>query len=61
MKTYILPFTEVNRGWYEIEANTLEEAKAIVSKGEFTENHEANYKDGFTEWDQKEITEKGEK
>jgi hypothetical protein len=52
---YVLPFTEVNRGWYEIEADSLEEAKAIAVDGSFTEDHEPFYKDGHTEWDPEEI------
>jgi hypothetical protein len=51
MPKYTLPFTEIQRGWYEIEANSLEEAKQIVIAGDFTENTEPNYKDGITEWD----------
>jgi hypothetical protein len=54
---YTLPFTETNRGWYEIEADSLEEAKAIVIKGDFTEDHDPNYKDGYTEWDENELQE----
>ena len=57
MPIYDLPFTEVNRGWYEIEADSLDEAKAIVAVGDFTEDHEPNYKDGYTSWDENEITE----
>jgi hypothetical protein len=56
-KTYLLPFVEVNRGWYEIEADSLEEAKAIVIKGDFTEDTEPNYKDGTVEWDENELQE----
>jgi hypothetical protein len=57
MPKYILPFTEVQRGWYEIEASTIEEARAIVVLGDFTENHDPFYKDGVTEWDENELTE----
>ena len=57
MAMYVLPFTEVNRGWYEIEADSLEEAKAIVIKGDFTEDHDPNYKDAYTEWDENELEE----
>lgn len=57
MPMYVLPFTEVNRGWYEIEADSLEQAKAIVIKGDFTEDHDPNYKDGHTEWDENDLQE----
>ena len=57
MPMYVLPFTETNRGWYEIEADSLEEAKAIVIKGDFTEDHDPNYKDAYTEWDENELEE----
>jgi hypothetical protein len=57
MKKYILPFTETQRGWYEIEAENIEQARQIVIEGNFTEDHEPNYKDGITEWDEQEIEE----
>jgi hypothetical protein len=57
MPKFILPFEEYQRGWYEIEAKTLEEAKAIAIAGDFTENHEQFYKDGRVEWDENEIHE----
>jgi hypothetical protein len=60
MATFILPFNEYQRGWYEIEADTLEEARAIVIEGNFTEDHEPFYKDGRVEWDENDITEKQE-
>jgi hypothetical protein len=60
MATFILPFNEYQRGWYEIEADTLEEARAIVIEGNFTEDHEPFYKDGSVEWDENNITEKQE-
>lgn len=59
MKTYILPFTEYQRGWYEIEAESLEHAKTIVELGDFTETCEPFYKDGLVEWDKETIVEKG--
>lgn len=60
MATFILPFEEHQRGWYEIEANSIEEAKAIVIAGDFTEDHEPFYKDGTVNWDENDITEKQE-
>jgi len=60
MATFILPFEEHQRGWYEIEADSIEEAKAIVIAGDFTEDHEPSYKDGVVEWDESNITEKQE-
>ena len=57
MPKYTLPFTEIQRGWYEIEANSLEEAKQIVIAGDFTENTEPNYKDGITEWNADDLIE----
>ena len=56
-KKFILPFTEVQRGWYEIEAESLEEARAIVIVGDFTEDHDPFYKDGIVEWDEDELVE----
>jgi hypothetical protein len=57
MPKYTLPFTEIQRGWYEIEANSLEEAKQIVIAGDFTENTDPNYKDGITEWNADDLIE----
>lgn len=50
MPTFYLPFEEVQRGWYEIEAPTLEEAKALAEDTSFVMELEANYRDGTTEW-----------
>lgn len=50
MKKYILPFIETQRGWYEIEAENIEQARQIVIDNNFTEDHEPYYKDGITEW-----------
>ena len=59
MATFILPFYETQRGWYEIEAETIEEARAIAVSDEFTLNdYEPFYKDGTVEWDENDITEK---
>jgi hypothetical protein len=55
MATFMLPFEEHQRGWYEIEADSIEEAKAIVIAGDFTENHEPFYKDGVVEWDENDL------
>jgi hypothetical protein len=57
MATYILPFEEYQEGWYEIEADTIEEARAIVIAGDFTEDHEPNYRKGYTTWDENELEE----
>jgi hypothetical protein len=57
MAKFRLPFVEVQRGWYEIEAGSLAEAKAIVGVGDFTEDHEPFYKDGVVEWDESELVE----
>lgn len=51
MTKYYLPFEEYQRGWYEIEADSLEEAQAIVRVGDFSEYLDPNYKDGYTTWD----------
>jgi hypothetical protein len=58
MATFILPFDEYLRGWYEIEADTIEEARAIARAEQFTEYTEAQYRDGHTEWDENEIVPK---
>ena len=50
MPTYYLPFEEIQRGWYEIEAPSLEEAKALAEDTAFVMDLEPNYKDGKTEW-----------
>lgn len=57
MPKYILPFTETNQGWYEIEADTIEQARAIVIAGDFTEDTEPNYNKGETYWDENELEE----
>lgn len=56
-KKFILPFTEFQRGWYEIEADSLEEAREIAIAGDFTEDHEPFYKDGEVSWDENELVE----
>jgi hypothetical protein len=58
MKTYILPIKEMLEGWYEIEANSLEEAKAIAIQGDFTELTDPNYRKGYVDWDEEKIYEK---
>jgi hypothetical protein len=60
MAKYILPFWEEQRGWYEIEADSLEEAKAIVEVGDFVEDHEPHYKDGQVEWNIDDLYEREE-
>lgn len=50
MPTYYLPFEEIQRGWYEIEAPSLEEAKALAEDTAFVMDLEPNYRDGTTEW-----------
>lgn len=60
-RVFILPFYEHQRGWYEIEAESLSEARRIVDTGDFTENCEPQYRDGVTEWDVAELYEKGDK
>ena len=50
MAKYILPFWEEQRGWYEIEADSLDKAKEIVKLSDFTENHEPQYRGGQVEW-----------
>lgn len=58
MKKFILPFTETIQGWYEIEAETLEEAREIAIEGSFTEDHDPFYSDkSRTEWDENQLIE----
>ena len=57
-KVFVLPFIETLRGYYEIEADNLEEAKAIVELGNFTETIEPSYKDGYTDWDSADLEER---
>ena len=59
MAQFALPFYEEQTGFYIIEADTLEEAKAIVIQGDFTEDHEPYYKNGQVEWDEDEMYEVG--
>jgi hypothetical protein len=56
MAKFILPFEEYQRGWYEIEAETLEQAQAIVIAGDFTEDHDPQYKDGRVDWNEEDLT-----
>lgn len=55
MPKYIVPFTEYQRGWYEITADTIEQAKEIAKQGDFTEDHEPQYRDGRVEWNEEDI------
>lgn len=57
MAIYVLPFVETNQGWYEIEAETIEQAKAIVISGDFLETAEPYYRKGDTTWDENDLTE----
>jgi hypothetical protein len=57
MGKYILPFTEVQRGWYEIEADSLEQAKLLASDMDYMVDLEPNYKDGRVEWDENDVVE----
>ena len=50
MTKFYLPFEEYQRGWYVIEADTMEEARKIADEGDFTEYLEPFYKDGHTDW-----------
>ena len=59
MAQFVLPFWEEQTGFYLIEAETLEEAKAIVKQGDFTEDHEPHYKNGVVEWDEDTMYEAG--
>lgn len=54
---YILPFVETQRGWYEIEADSLEQAKSLASDMDYMVDLEPNYKDGHVNWDENEIEE----
>lgn len=57
MPKYILPFTEVQRGWYEIEAESLEHAQELADNASYIADLEPNYKDGYTDWDVTEMLE----
>ena len=50
MKTFVLPIQEVNTGYYLIDADSLEEALAIVELGEFTDTEEPRWRGGYTDW-----------
>ena len=55
MPKYVLPFIETQRGWYEIEANNIEEAKDLAQNTDYIAELEPNYKDGYTDWDENDI------
>jgi len=57
MATYYLPFTEVSKGTYAIEANSIEEAKALADDVNYVMDLEADYNSGNTTWDSEEIEE----
>lgn len=57
MGTYILPFEERQTGWYEIEAESLEQAKALADNTDYIAELEPNYKDGYTDWNSDDVTE----
>ena len=57
MGKYILPFTEVQRGWYEIEADSLEQAKLLASDMDYMVDLEPNYKSGHVDWDENDVVE----
>ena len=57
MPKYILETTEVINGYYEIEAESLEEAKEIATSDDFTETYNIEWVDGYTEWDEDDIYE----
>lgn len=59
MAKFTIPFMEYQRGWYEIEADSMEQAKAIVDSGELID-FEPEYQDSRVEIDTNELTEVAE-
>jgi len=57
MPKYILETVETINGYYEIEADTLEQAKVIALSDDFTENYNIEWVDGYTEWNEDDIYE----
>jgi len=57
MSKYILPFIETQRGWYEIEATSLEHAKLLASDMDYMVDLEPNYKSGQVNWDENDVME----
>jgi hypothetical protein len=57
MAKYILPFTETQQGWYEIEADSLEQAKLLASDMDYMIDLEPNYKSGQVNWDENDVEE----
>jgi hypothetical protein len=57
MPKYILETIETINGYYEIEADTLEEAKAIALSDDLTELYEIVWVDGETDWNEDDIYE----
>jgi hypothetical protein len=54
---YILPFTETQKGWYEIEADSLEQAKLLASDMDYMVDIEPNYNGGEVYWDENDVVE----
>ena len=57
MAKFILPFYEEQTGWYEIEADSLEQAKSLASDMDYMVDLEPNYKDGHVDWDENDVVE----
>ena len=57
MPKYILETVETINGYYEIEAATIEEAREIALSDDFTETHDIEWVDGYTDWDEDDIYE----
>ena len=52
MTKYILPFTETQQGWYEIEAESLEQAKSLASDMDYMVDLEPHYRHSHVNWDE---------
>lgn len=60
MPKYLLPFVEVQRGYYEYEADSLEHAKALADEmvmEDFESIATRHYKDGEESWDYENLVE----
>lgn len=58
MPIFVMPFEEYNRGWFEIEAKDLAEAKEIAKNSEKMMDQEMFHKDGRVDYNPEELTER---
>ena len=57
MTKYLLPFVETQRGWYTIEANTIEEARQLADDMDYMVDLTPDYNSGEVNWDANDVVE----